>query len=266
MECFGPISIMRRGQNDPRVRDVVPCGRCAACLHNRRAEWVTRLEQEMKVSATAHFVTLTYHDPPEGDGGFFSLHKPDFQLFMKRLRKRVSGKLKYYAVGEYGSKTLRPHYHAIIFNLPGNPLPVLYDAWNLGIVHVGSVTSASIRYTLKYIMFSKKDSSLYEYVEPVFSLMSKGLGRSYIDSRKAWHVADIQRNYVVKANGEKSRLPRYFRDKIYSDEQKKQQRLIYEEERNKFEVRTAVDFKDEHERKFDYQRKTEKSLKGSERL
>ena len=47
-----------------------------------------------------------------------TLRKRDYQLFMKRLRKAFpNDKIRFYAAGEYGPKTLRPHYHAILFGL-----------------------------------------------------------------------------------------------------------------------------------------------------
>jgi len=45
-----------------------------------------------------------------------SLSKKDFQLYMRRLRFDAGKGLKYYVCGEYGTKSNRPHYHAIIFN------------------------------------------------------------------------------------------------------------------------------------------------------
>jgi hypothetical protein len=39
-----------------------------------------------------------------------------FQIFMKRLRHRVKPlKIRFFHCGEYGDKTRRPHYHALIF-------------------------------------------------------------------------------------------------------------------------------------------------------
>lgn len=53
------------------------------------------------------------------------LYKPDLQLFMKRLRRSVDyhfkslsineKKLYYFAVGEYGPSSLRPHYHVLLW-------------------------------------------------------------------------------------------------------------------------------------------------------
>ncbi|AXB22553.1 replication initiation protein [Lynx canadensis associated microvirus CLP 9413] len=60
-----------------------------------------------------------YADPDTGEAAeAYTLAKRDFQLFMKRLRKAFPDqKIRYFAAGEYGSETFRPHYHAILFGL-----------------------------------------------------------------------------------------------------------------------------------------------------
>jgi len=212
----------------------VPCGKCPACKARRVNSWVFRLLEEEKISSSAHFVTLTYDTRfvPISDNGFMTLKKSDFQDYMKRLRKLCPGvTLKYYAAGEYGSKNNRPHYHAVIFNVPDSAL--FFDAWSLngvpiGSVHVGSVSSDSVAYTLKYIdkanfrTMHGRDDRL-----PEFSLMSKGLGKSYIQpSTVAFHKADISRMYLTKLSGHKVPMPRYYRNKIFSDTEKDAQLSI----------------------------------------
>ena len=94
----------------PSAPCVVPCGKCIACLHNKRSDWQFRLRQEHKASKSSMFVTLTYRRKFLPEGG--SLSKRDLQLFLKRLRKKdESVKIRYYAVGEYGSQRKRAHYH-----------------------------------------------------------------------------------------------------------------------------------------------------------
>ena len=54
------------------------------------------------------------------------LHKPDLQKFMKRLRRSIDyhfknlniddKKIFYFAVGEYGPASLRPHYHVLLWS------------------------------------------------------------------------------------------------------------------------------------------------------
>lgn len=195
----------------------VPCGKCVSCLVNRRSDWSFRLEQEHKYSSSAYFVTLTYdqkHAP--SDGGLVKRH---LQLFMKRLRKMDgTNKIRYYAVGEYGSKSGRPHYHLLLFNLV-NP-DHCRAAWRddqkkaVGIVHIGNVTPASVAYVTKYMVQPSFVSS--ELPRP-FSVMSRayGIGGRYLtDEMVSWHRAD-DRNYTMRHN-QKLRLPRFYREKIWT--------------------------------------------------
>lgn len=205
-------------------RDVpVPCGRCPNCKLRRINGWVFRLMQEERRSIAAHFVTFTYDTEfvPISANGFMTLRKSDFQDFMKRLRKLCDTPIKYYVAGEYGSKNKRPHYHAIIFNVADEDL--YFKAWalggvQLGGVHVGAVTSSSISYTAKYI-----DKQEFRSVHgrddrvPEFSMMSKHLGDNYLtDEVKSYHRADVSRVYV-NTNGYKVSMPRYYRDKIFTE-------------------------------------------------
>ena len=162
----------------------VPCGRCPPCKKRKVQQWVFRMMQEEKVSESSHFITLTYNtdNVPISENGFMTLDKADWQKFMKRLRKRNTKKLRYYAVGEYGGKTDRPHYHAIIYNLDHEDL--IAESWKIGTVHIGTVSGSSIAFTTKYIDKEKRipmferDDRLRE-----FSLMSKGLGKNYINEK-----------------------------------------------------------------------------------
>lgn len=185
--------------------------------------WSFRLMQEEKKSSSANFITLTYatSNVPITKGRRFTLWKRDLQLFFKRLRKAdtKSGKqslIKYFAVGEYGGRTHRPHYHIILFNAN---IQDLQKAWGLGNIHYGFVDYASVYYTLKYVMKSprkRKDTRQKE-----FRLMSKGLGKSYVDKFGKWHQKAItERMYLNLMDGKKIGMPRYYKDKIYNDEQR----------------------------------------------
>jgi hypothetical protein len=94
----------------------VPCGKCIACRIARTREWTVRIMHEMSCHDNAVFATLTYDDdhlPPDR-----SISKDELQRFIKRLRKELGDrKIRYFACGEYGETTNRPHYHAIIFGL-----------------------------------------------------------------------------------------------------------------------------------------------------
>lgn len=204
-----------------------PCGKCPPCLKRRASGWSFRLMQEDKYSLSSMFVTLTYNTStvPITKNGFMSLKKRDMQLFFKRLRKISQYKIKYYAVGEYGGKTMRPHYHLIIFNTSASDI---INAWTLndkpiGDVHFGNVSGASVGYCLKYMMKESKipihynDDRIQE-----FSLMSKGIGKTYLtDAMIKWHHAKIcERLYLVIEDGKKIAMPRYYKNKIYDENQR----------------------------------------------
>ncbi len=111
----------------------IPCGHCEGCRIDRSRDWANRCMMELEYHKDAYFVTLTYNDdhvpksyyadPSTGEAKeALTLSKRDWQLFMKRLRKATDGlpgceNLRFFMCGEYGPKTLRPHYHAIIFGL-----------------------------------------------------------------------------------------------------------------------------------------------------
>lgn len=198
-----------------------PCGKCYTCLRRRISGWSFRLLKEMQRSDSAFFLTLTYDTEyvPINENGRMTLDKTDVQKYIKRLRKLHEGNpIKYYFVGEYGKQKKRPHYHAIIFNAKAEHLE---KAWQikgkpLGLVHLGQVTEASIGYTLKYLC---KQQNAYKNKAKEFSLMSKGLGTNYLTKQMInWHKDDlINRMYVPLMDGKKIAMPRYYKEKIYSE-------------------------------------------------
>lgn len=173
---------------------VHPCGQCLFCRINQRREWVARLLLEASCHSSNQFVTLTYEDsklptqlipgrPTLKSIGVHpavalqpgTLSKADLQRFFKRLRKVAP--FRYYAVGEYGEKAGRPHYHALMF---GSDFTTeeLTSTWSHGHVHVGDVTAASIAYCVEYLIKyrSKKDELLDLRREPEFGVMSRNPG------------------------------------------------------------------------------------------
>lgn len=227
-----------------------PCNKCPECRARRASAWSFRLRQEEKVSTSSYFITVTYDtlEVPITEKGRLSLRKKDVQKFIKRIRKSHADKsndtsksIKYYAVGEYGGRTWRPHYHLILFNadiqkmvnrtdqlklresLFDGQTEVMCKQWKFGHITVGQVNPASVGYTLKYICKPKK---VPEYKgddrQPEFSLMSKGLGVSYLtESMIKYHLADVEnRMFCSVEGGVKLSMPRYYKNKLYNSEQK----------------------------------------------
>lgn len=207
MECLKPRYLHAQDM-------VVPCGRCAFCAATKRSDWATRLEYESRLHVNKKFVTLTYANPHlTWKHGNPQLVKSDLQKWFKRVRK-TGVKIRYFAVGEYGSHTYRPHYHILLFGDVADK--VLQKAWPFGHVHIGQVTQESVMYCLGYIITSKNWRMSTDRVKP-FSIMSRkpGLGANYLSKAMIqWHRSD-RKNYVV-LNGVKRHLPRYYKTKIFS--------------------------------------------------
>ncbi|AXL14926.1 replication initiator protein [Microviridae sp.] len=238
MRCISPLSIKHPRATSNQVRVVVPCGKCGSCLGNRRIDWSFRLKEEHRHSVSAWFLTLTL-DPSEiqySDIGLPEVRKRDIQLFLKRVRKEhqklnkiASAPFKmppvrYYAVGEYGTTTDRPHYHALLFNIHLETASRMDKHWKLGQIKMGPVTDATIHYTTKYHVNTKNSrevldedtgelKKISELRSPEFSIMSRrpGIGHQFIHRSKQWYH-DNEFPYVVN-NGVKQRIPRYYKGK-----------------------------------------------------
>lgn len=194
---------------------------------------------------SAHFITLTYDTQyvPISKNGLLTLDKVDLQKYLKRLRWLERGSpysIKYYAVGEYGKKRKRPHYHLILFNVLDEEN--IKAAWSLddqaiGDVHYGSVTAASVGYTLKYINKpGKAGISPGDDRQREFSIMSKKLGDNYLSQigNVSWHKADlVNRMYLTVEGGKKISMPRYYKDKIYDEDERNAISANYAKETHK---------------------------------
>lgn len=194
------------------------------------SQWAFRLKKESEVSKTSFFVTLTYDTDhvPLTKKGYMTLDKKDFQDFMKRLRRydNDNKNIKYFAVGEYGSKNERPHYHLILFNASKD---AIFKAWKLdgkfiGQIHVGAVSGASVTYTLKYMM---KEGKIPKHQNddriPEFRLMSKKLGVKYLSNEvKDFHRRRPDKKFITIEDGIKVPMPRYYAEKIWTEQELKE--------------------------------------------
>lgn len=156
------------------------CGQCMPCRIRRRMLWTARITLESLCHSDNCFLTLTYDDdhlPADG-----SVQVSDYQLFLKRLRKKVyPRKIRYFFVGEYGDASFRPHYHAAIFGLGMNDRDVIQSAWMHGFVHVGTLEPESAGYIVSYVTkrMTSPDDPRLNGRKPEFSRMSLKPGIGY---------------------------------------------------------------------------------------
>lgn len=110
------------------------------------------------------------------------LNKYDVQLFLKRLRKYYgSRKIRFFAVGEYGPKHFRPHYHLLLWfedaSLCSSLYKVVSEKWPFGRVDVQVAQGDAARYVTGYSnSFSFVPSVLKEASLAPFALHSQRLG------------------------------------------------------------------------------------------
>ena len=125
-----------------------PCGRCLPCRVNKKRVWVTRNLLEAMCYDHNTFTTLTYSDEnlPE------ELKRKHLTEYIKKLRRIRRIPTRYFGVGEYGTKSGRPHYHLLLFGLEQNLAKEYTDkAWNKGFHYHGTVTKESVEYVTGYM-------------------------------------------------------------------------------------------------------------------
>jgi len=256
MPCADPISAWRPANggspvfNPPRDGRAytpiqVPCSTCILCREEQARQWAIRITHEAQSWDESSFLTLTYHDSHLPENG--SLNYADLQKFWKRLRKAI-GPLRYYAVGEYGDKSYRPHYHACLFGhafttnriiVRTNPTLLWTTAqieaiWGLGQVRIGALNFETARYTASYVTKKLRSKQRYVYIDeetgelrPLVQprpFMSRNIGKEWW---LKWHQQVIDHDYVV-INAQRQKPPKAYdkwltaKDKPLMEEIKKE--------------------------------------------
>lgn len=203
------------------VRIMIPCGECIGCRMQQRKQWAVRCLHEKRLHQQSAFVTLTYGDaylPKDG-----SLRLRDLQLFMKRLRSVRPTGLRFFACGEYGDTTKRPHYHVLLFNTDfpdmrrarlspsGQPLyksSELDGLWPVGDNLIGTVDNRSCAYVAGYVMKKVGSTEDYGIREPEFRVMSRRPGLGY-----KWFLKYMDEAYKadsVIVEGREVGVPRFY--------------------------------------------------------
>ena len=229
----GSVKFTSRNKRGVEGSLELPCGQCIGCRLERSRQWAMRCLHEASLHERNAFITLTYDDSNLPPGG--SLNYSDFQKFMKRLRKRIGGNVRFYCGGEYGENTIRPHYHACLF---GYDFPdkvyykktssgekiytskLLESLWPFGLSSVGDVTFESAAYIARYCVqkvTGQAATSHYRVITddgeiidrvPEFNKMSlkPGIGSRWLEKYRS----DVYpRDYVV-INGVKTKPPKYY--------------------------------------------------------
>ena len=230
-----------------------PCGKCTPCLVNRKRLWTHRILLESYAHEHSAFVTLTYKDEDlvfqnekTGEFGLPTLAPSHVKNFIKKIRRAVEPqRLRYYAVGEYGDRTWRPHYHLALFGYEPcwhggtrkhkhekgqsccPPCDLLYEKWGKGGIDNAIIENDSAGYVAGYVTkkLYKADNPLLDGRYPEFSRMSRkpGIGAQNISlladalfSEFGKEALTEHGDVPVSLTHGKRQLPlgRYLRDKL----------------------------------------------------
>lgn len=213
----------------------LPCGQCIGCRLDRVVDWSVRCMHEKKMHSNTEFATFTYNEDCVPSD--MSLRYRDVQLFWKKFRKEFPG-FRYFVAGEYGGRTKRPHYHALLFgvyfedrkfykrNQRGDPLFIsakLDEIWGLGHCTFGDSSFDSAAYVASYCVdkitgdlaadhysYYDDDGVIHE-VECEFGQPSlkPAIGKFFFE--KYWREIYTTDSCVV--NGREYPVPRYY-DKL----------------------------------------------------
>lgn len=211
----------------------IPCGKCIECRKQKANEWRIRLIQEIQNTPHGKFITLTFNTESlialateltanNKTLAGYELDNEIAKLAVKRFRERWRFKHKksprYWLVTELGHQgTEHIHLHGFIWTDKRDEIPT---TWKYGFTWVGKyVGGRTASYCVKYVM---KLDPMHRHYRPII-LTSHGIGKQYLNERyrQEHRYRDINTNDTYRLdNGQKLQLPRYYRNKLFTDEQR----------------------------------------------
>lgn len=246
VSCYRPLKAYRTPAGEVKIGGApgdcrsleLPCFRCIGCKLDRSRAWSLRIMHEAQLYDSNLCLTLTYSD--ENLPRSMSLEYPDFAGFMKRLRRRMVGvtrlpdgrkPIRFFVCGEYGERTQRPHFHAVLFNTAfpdmlqmknGKFLSSIVDElWqHRGNVLVDRLSSAAAAYVAGYTLKKARESVYAESVvdmrtgelldrRPPFVVMSRrpGIGAEWY---RKFGSDLFPHDFAVAGDGKRYKVPRYY--------------------------------------------------------
>jgi hypothetical protein len=249
----------KNGYNPPIPKDdrvlFVPigCGQCMECRKQKARAWQVRLHEEIRTTKlNKYFTTFSFSDESlnkleskvhkkhkkainkhnkdrphdkikykklEGYTLDNAIAKLAVRYYLENWRKEFKKSVRHWFVTELGQKnTERIHIHGIM--LTEHDEETIKRKWPYGTTYIGDyVNEKTINYIVKYIY---KVEEKHKYFRPII-LTSPGIGKGYMDRKD--HINNKYKgkntNTLYKTrSGIKLPLPIYYRNKIYSEEEK----------------------------------------------
>lgn len=217
---------------------LIDCGTCLGCLRDKARSWRVRLLHEHMYGNHDSCICLTLTIAPE--------HYEQFQTkagmasamraFIDRLRYYTPGRRspKRFFVSELGEDRGRLHFHGFIWdcNIPRRDLE---RSWRYGFICARPLRSAKqLSYATKYITKPAVD-----FHKPTI-FVSPGLGLSYCNQERwrSWHKkgnANDPLNLYCKFDSFVYAMPRYYRSKIFTDDEIRNFKVVLSKSERPFE-------------------------------
>ncbi|AXH77769.1 MAG: replication initiator protein [Microviridae sp.] len=252
----------------------VGCGRCIECRKQQARQWQVRLLEDIKTNTNGIFVTLTFSD--EAIKGLIE-QKPTkhwasltgldgynldneiatraVRLFLERWRKKFGKSVRHWfitEIGGHGSENI--HLHGIIWT--NHSVEDIQERWEYGFTYPNKkqykgnyVNGKTVNYITKYI--TKADEKHKEYKSKILS--SKGIGANYtktVDSKSNKFndkEPDKTKESYRTPTGHKINLPIYWRNKIYTDEEREKLWIIKLDKEERYVMGEKVSVKNGEE-------------------
>lgn len=217
---------------------LIDCGTCLGCLRDKARSWRVRLLHEHMFGNHDSCTCLTLTIAPE--------HYEQFQTkagmasamraFIDRLRYYTPGRRspKRFFISELGEDRGRLHFHGFVWdcNIPRRDLE---RSWRYGFICARPLRSAKqLSYATKYITKPAVD-----FHKPTI-FVSPGLGLSYCNQERwrSWHKkgnANDPLNLYCKFDSFVYTMPRYYRSKIFTDDEIRNFKVVLSKSERPFE-------------------------------
>jgi len=227
--------------DDERVLYVpIGCGHCMECMKQKANQWKVRLFEDIRNHRNGRFITLTFSNQSYAELADIVLKKKPVEgytldnaiatlavrRFLERWRKSNKKSVRHWLITELGHNgTENIHLHGIIYCDDVNEIE---KHWQYGYIWKGKkkgnqtinyVSEKTINYIIKYV--TKVDLK-HKYYKPVI-LCSAGIGSGYMkrpDAERNTFKFDNTKDTYKTRTGHEIALPIYYRNKIYSEEER----------------------------------------------
>lgn len=207
----------------------VGCGKCIECKKQKARSWQVRLNEEAKIWKYKYCLTLTFSNEEleklcketkqKECNAVFTIA---MRRFLERWRKKHKVSLRHWFTTELGHEgTERIHAHGIIFSNEEISEEKFSYFWKYGHIRQGQwLGMKTINYLIKYV--HKVDTEHKNFEQIV--LCSKGIGSNYLERHLVKEIHNFKETETIEyyrlPNGTKINLPIYYRNKLFTEEQR----------------------------------------------